>query len=85
LKTDYAPTRQASLVDSSATRSIGDGVFEGPPGYGKLRSGDIIHGIFAVPAVYERFGLVPTVYERLALKTAETVGLVKFAERRGKE
>ena len=47
--------------------------------------GDIIYGIFNVPAVYERFGLVPAVYERLALKTAETAGVVKFAERRGKE
>ena len=47
--------------------------------------GDIIYGIFHVPAVYERFGVVPAVYERLALKTAETVGVVKFVERRGKE
>ena len=47
--------------------------------------GDIIYGIFHVPAVYERFEVVPAVYERLALKTAKTAGLVKFAERRGKE
>ena len=47
--------------------------------------GDIIYGIFDVPAVYERFGVVPAVYEGLALKTAETAGVVKFAERRGKE
>ena len=26
--------------------------------------GDIIYGIFNVPAVYERFGLVPAAYER---------------------
>jgi hypothetical protein len=33
--------------------------------------GDVIYGIFHVPAVYERFELVPAVYESLALKTAE--------------
>ena len=33
--------------------------------------GDIIYGVFNVPAVYERFGLVPADYERLALKAAE--------------
>ena len=37
--------------------------------------GDIIYGIFHVLAVYER----------LALKSGETVGVMKFAERRGKE
>ena len=31
--------------------------------------GDIIYGVFHVPAVW--FGIVPAVYERLALKTAE--------------
>ena len=44
--------------------------------------GDIIYGIFHVPAVYKRFGVVPAVYERLPLGRQLAVELLKTAERR---
>ena len=47
--------------------------------------GDIIYGIFNVPAVYERFGPIPAVYERLARERSRVVRLCrpsKTAERR---
>ena len=45
--------------------------------------GDIIYGVFDVPAVYA--GLVPAVYERLPLGPQIAVELLKTTAMRGKE